>query len=310
MKNAAYLILVGALVSGCSGYKALEQLNAASIPQPPQTTSIYIQGYKPQTGNVLINFFVSNFSVKVESSQLMYSTARDGLWDALKEQLNPIYGFSISTPESTTVGFSDLVLFDLGINSGQQSQLYCPPSQMDSSSNDALIYNDARLPGSPVEFLGLRDCEKSYLGLNPATPDFAGDGIPDYLNLVCGLNPTDASDAKVSAAGDGVSNLDKCKEHIPIGETYQNNQLYAYQYTTSVNTDGSSDFSVTNIPVLNGGQDNFLAFYVLEQNVATKAESIYTAFAILKAGYAGQMLKFNYWATSSSTFDNQEVNVP
>ncbi len=298
------------MLFGCSKYKALQSLDAASIEQPPQTTSIYIQNYKPQAGDVFVNFFVSNYSVVVNNGQLEYSTARDGLWDSLKDQLNPTYGFSTSTPESTTVGFADLVLFDLGITTNEQPQLYCPPDEMDSSSNDAIIYNDSRLPGNPVEFLGLRDCEKSYLGLDPTTPDYDNSGIPDYLALRCGLNPADPNDLQVSAAGDSVSNLDKCKDHIPIGETYQDNQLYAYQYTKLVNPDGTDNFSVTNIPVLNGGQDNFLAFYVLEQNLTTKASSVYTAFAILKNGYAGQTLKFNYWATSPSTFSNQEVNVP
>lgn len=310
MKNLAYLLIVASMTTGCAKFKSLEQLDTASIAQPPQTTAVYIQGYKPQAGQVLVNFFVSNFSVVVHNTQLEYSTARDGLYDGLKTQLIPNYGFSVLTPESTTVGFADLVLYDLGIDLNQQSQLYCPPNDMLSTSNDAIIYNDSRLSGSPAEFLGLRDCEKSYLGLNPATPDFDGDGIPDYLELRCGLNPADPNDAKVSASGDGVSNLEKCKDHIPVGESYQANQLYAYQYTKLANPDGSDDFSVTNIPVLNGGQDNFLAFYMLEQNLTTKAESIYTAYATLKAGYAGQTLKFNYWATSPANFYNQEVNVP
>ena len=113
-------------------------------------------------------------------------------------------------------------------------------------------------------------------------------------------------------AGDGVEDIDKCKRHIPIDENYytQPNQLFAYQYNTVVNPDNSMDFTVSNIPILNGGTENFFAFYVTEINPSTNEESVYTAYAVLKSGYASKTLQFAYWATSAPNFYNQEIVVP
>ena len=135
-----------------------------------------------------------------------------------------------------------------------------------------------------MAFVGLRDCEKNYLGLNPALFDNNGNGVPDYLKLRCGMNPKDPHDSHLSTAADGTSNYDKCKQHIPIDENAnsQPNQLFAYQYKYDVFTNGTRNLNVSNIPVLNGGQDNLIAFYVTEVDLSTKAEALYTAFTILK----------------------------
>lgn len=305
--------LMALICAGC-GQKteSLQQLGLGEFAAPPDVVTIKILGYKPQVGKAYQNLFVSNFSVKAQKGTLTLSTARDGMPDALKQSLNAKYGFTIDSAESSAPGFADLMLFDAGLTLAQQSLLFCSSNQQISSSNDAVVYNDDRQAGNPVRFLGLRDCDKVYMGLNPQAFNFSGDGIPDYLKMRCGLNPLSKTDAFISTAGDGVLNIDKCKRNIPIDESAytQPNQLFSYQYNTIVNQDGSRDFTISNIPVLNTGDENFIAFYLTEIDLSNNAPALYTAFAILKAGYAGKTLQINYWATDASKFFNQEIVVP
>ncbi len=299
--------------AGCTANKAstLVRLQAASIAVAPQTMTIIIPNYKPQSGNTYQNLFVSNFSVTAEKGSLTYSSARDGLSDTLKQSLTSTYGFNSSSPESTVAGFQDLMLYRAGLDLPQQVSLNCASSQLGSGSNDILSYPDIR-NGNVVTTLGLRDCDKAYMGLKAATFDFNNNGIPDYLEVRCGLNPANKIQSSLSSASDGMTNLEKCRRHIPIAEsaTTDANKLYAYNYNITSNNDGTKSFNVSNIPIMNNGLDNFIAIYVVETNSATKFSSVYTAFAILNGNYAGKTLKFNYWATTSSLFTNQQIVVP
>jgi hypothetical protein len=318
LKNVKLILLfaITALVAtGCGGNtngSVLQPLAEGLFAAPPDTVTVVIKGYRPQTGNAFQNNFVSNYSVKVQNGQLYLSSSRDSLSDVVKQSLASQYGFSTSSAESVVTGFADLVLYDLGITTSQQSVMHCSSNLMLSSSNDALIYNDDRVSGSPAQFLGLRDCEKLYLGLNPSLFDTAGNGIPDYLKMHCGLNPSDKNEAYISTSGDGVANIDKCKSNIPLDENAmtQPNQLFAYHYSTQLNTDGSMDLTVSNIPILNGGAENFIALYITETSQSTSAPSLYTAYAVLKNGYAGKTLDIPYWAVSASTLVNQQIAVP
>ena len=298
------------ILVACGTKQPVANLSQASITDPPETVTLHIKNYRPQSGNVHQNLFVSNFSVKVSQSQLHLSTARDGMSDEQKLSLGGTYGLTTLTPESTVTGFADLLLFSLGLTLPQQGSLHC--ASLLSSTNEAFTYNDTRLPGGPQTVLGLRDCEKVYLGLDPLKFDNAGNGIPDSLKLRCGLNPTNTSSAYISTAGDGVANIDKCKRNIPLDESAftQANQLFAYKYQTQANSDGSTDFTISNVPVLNHGADNFIAFYVTETSLSSSTPSLYTAFAILKDGYNGRTLNFDYWATTPSQFVNQQIQTP
>ena len=315
MRAGTFLLLTASLLSGlaCTANteSTLVRLQAASIAVAPQTVTIIIPNYKPQTGNTYQNLFVSNFSVTAENGTLMYSSARDGLSDTLKQQLTSTYGFNISSPESTVAGFPDLMLYRAGLDLTQQGSLNCASTQQGSGSNDILIYPDTR-NGNAVTTLGLRDCDKAYMGLKAATFDFNNNGIPDYLEVRCGLNPANKIQSSLSSASDGMTNLEKCRRHIPIGEsaTTDANKLFAYDYNITTASDGTTSFNVSNIPIMNNGVDNFIAIYVVETNAATKVSSVYTAFAILNGNYAGKSLKFNYWATTSSLFTNQQIIVP
>jgi hypothetical protein len=295
----------------CSKSESLTQLPQGEFAAPPEYVTIKIMGYVPQAGDTFQNLFVSNYSVTAKNGQLFLNTARD-MADTFKQSLAASFGFTTLSPESAVAGFADLMLYQAGVNLSQQNLLVCSSSLQASSSNDGLTYNDDRYTGSPITFLGLRDCDKVYLGLNPSKFSYNGSGIPDYLQMRCGLNPLNTNEAFVSTAGDGVQNIDKCKRNIPIDESAytQPNQLFAYQYNTQHNLDGTTDFTISNIPILNHGDENFVAFYVTEINPSTNTPSLYTAYAVLKNGYNSKTLQFNYWATSSATFYNQEVVVP
>jgi hypothetical protein len=306
------LVLLSSLLVNCAKSTTLQTLDEGAFATPPTTMSIVIKGYVPQAGKTFQHLFVSNFSVKAANGKLELSTARDGMADSLKVSLLSSFGFSTLLPESVVTGFADLLLFNMGITSSQQSLMHCGGSQMLSSSNDAISYNDERQVGNSAQFLGLRDCQKIYMGLNPQKFDNAGNGIPDYMKLRCGLTPTNENEAYISTAGDGVANIDKCKRNIPLAESAgtQPNQLFAYRYSTQLNGDGTTDLTVNNIPILNSGENNFIAFYLTETGLSTDAPALYTAFAKIKSGYTNKTLEFRYWASDSTKFFNQEIVVP
>lgn len=295
--------------TGCNLDIQLKPLEQAVLVKPPATIAIQIVGYNPQPGKVFKDVFISNFSVKVSKGQLWPSQARDGLTDAIKAARATDYGFSMINPQSNAAGFGDLLIYLAGIDVSQQSNLFCGDHLRSSASNDAFIYPDQRQSGSPLKFLGLKDCEKLYLGLDPFKFDYDGDGIPDYLELRCGLNPKNANDANLSIAGDGVSNLNKCKQHIPIDESAdsQPNLIYAYHYDIATQPDGSRMITTNNIAVNGDGQDDFIAIYITENDLSNKSTAIYTAYMTLPAESAGKTLRFNYWATDASKFHNQEI---
>jgi hypothetical protein len=312
LRTQLLLITASFLLVGCNAAEPLNSLDEGVFAAPPETMSVRIMGYVPQAGQTFQNLFVSNFSVNAYQGELHWSTSRDGMSDTLKQSLAANYGFSVLSPESVVIGFADLLLYFAGITTPQQALMFCSSIQSNNSANDAFVYNDARIAGSPSTFLGLRDCDKLYMGLNPQNFDFNKNGIPDYLELRCGMNPLDPNEAFLSTAGDGVSNFDKCKRGIPLAESAstQPNQLFAYQYDTEQNPDGSYNFTVSNIPILNDGDQNFLTFSITESNSTTSNTALYTAFAIVKAGYTGKTLQFNYWATTPAQFTGQEIVVP
>jgi hypothetical protein len=306
-----FLALFLVLFTACGATK-LASLTMGELAAPPQTVTFKIKGYYPQAGNVYKNLFVSNFSVKVKNGQLLPSTSRDGFADSEKSTLASTFGFLLSSPESVVTGFSDLLLYNLGISASSQANLYCAPAQQNSTSNDMIIYDDERqAPGSQTRVLGLRDCQKNYIGLRTTLFDTAGNGIPDYMKLRCGINLMNRNAAYISTASDGVMDIDKCKRHIPLDENAytQPNQLYAYKYELQLNGDGSTDLTISNIPVLDNGAEQFIAFYMTESKLADSTQSLYTAYAVLRDGDAGKVIEVPYWATDSTKYYNQKITV-
>jgi hypothetical protein len=319
-QRAVLMIAVFLFFTNACTQKATNTLTALQqqqIAPAPQTVTIQLSGYKPAAGRSFQNIFVNNFSVKAAQGKLSYSTARDGMPDSLKQAHVSDYNFSISGPESAIPYFSDLMLYLAGITTTSQNLLYCPqaagstPSQTINTSNDGFTYTDSRITPPSTEFLGLRDCDKLYIGLkNVASFDNDGDGIPDYLEIRNGLNPANPGDALLSITGDGVSNLEKVKRGIPVDENAdsQPNKLFASSYNIVVQADATRTFTVSNLPIMNGGQDNFIAFNLIELNNVTQVPYLYTAFYILPANSTGLTYKFLFWGSPSGS-GNQNVGL-
>ncbi|OFZ14654.1 MAG: hypothetical protein A2Z20_03715 [Bdellovibrionales bacterium RBG_16_40_8] len=296
---------------GCAKHQnELLPLELGSFAVKPKTITIRIKNYNPRPGQEFQNLFVSNYSVIAELGSLQLSSARDGLSDFTKNQKYITNGFATFSAESVLPGIADIFLFYSGIVSSQYYTLYCSQSLMQNSSNDAFVYDDTSRPnGYSNEFLGLRDCVKYYMGLNPALFDYDNDGIPDYLEVRAGLNPANKYDAYLSTAGDGVLNIDKVKRNIPIDENAytQPNQIFSYKYETQVNIDNSRDFIISNIPVLNNGIENFISFNLTEYDISDTSTSIYTAFMIIKNVTTSAPLEIGYWATDPTKYYNQQI---
>jgi hypothetical protein len=146
--------------------------------------------------------------------------------------------------------------------------------------------------------------------LNPARFDFDRDGIPDYLELRAGLNPKNANDADLGIAGDSISNIDKVKNNIPIDENAlsQANSVFAYQYSTNFSVSGDRDFTIKNIPILNGGKDNFIAIYLTETDLTGAQDYLFSAYTVLRSGANGQTFRITFWGDDPDATDtNTEV---
>ena len=239
-----------------------------------------------------------------------YSASRDGLPDSLKTLEEGRYGFTPDLPDWNSDGFGDLLMYLAGITSAHQNSLYCGPAQRISSANDSFEYADARLVGSPRQVVGLRDCEKVFLQLDPTSFDHDDDGIPDYLEIRAGLNPKNPHDVDLSIAGDGSTNLEKVKLNIPVDEaaTSQPNTLYAYKYDSNFSVTGARKFTVSNIALLQGGLDNFIAIYIVETDLVTQKDHLFSAFMILPVNSGGRTIRFDFWGNDPAlSKTNQEI---
>jgi hypothetical protein len=303
-------IFVAASLMGCTQGK-LTRLRAVQTLKPFEKISLEITDYKPTAGRDFKHIFVSNFSVKVDRSNLEYSAARDGLYDTLKTSLENQYGFALDLPDWNGDGFSDLLMYLSGITYANQSTLFCSSMQRTNSANDGFSYTDRRLSSPTPQFLGLRDCEKSFLQLNANQFDFDKDGIPDYLEIRNGLNPKNVADANVSASADGIPNIEKVKRNIPVDEDgkAEANAGYAYEYKTDLTLAGIRTFNIKNIPILRGGVDNFIAIYLTEVDPATQQTYLYSAYIVIdRAMSNNSSIRFPFWAnTPSASFTNQEI---
>src|ERR1019366_6522056 len=141
MFRSLILIIFSGSLLACQAADSLHTLPSGIFAPPPDVMSVRITGYRPQAGQAFQNIFARNFSVQAYQGQLHWSTARDGMPDTLEQALQPTYGFLTTSPESVVPGFADLLLYQAGITSAQQSLMYCSQVQMNSNANDAFIYN-------------------------------------------------------------------------------------------------------------------------------------------------------------------------
>ncbi len=310
LKFASAALLITAFSGACTQKPTLKPLEQAQFAQEPEKITIELRDYRETTGRRFKHLFVSNFSVKASRGQLDYSSSRDGMTDTLKRQLEPVYGFVAGNPDWNGDSYGDLLMYLSGITAIHQNSLYCGPNQRTSASNDAIIYPDRRYAGSPMVTLGLRDCEKVFLQLNPVTFDYDRDGIPDYLEIRAGLNPKNPADADLGIAGDSLTNIEKVKANIPTDENAvsQANSVFAYKYSTNFNISGDRDFTISNIPILNGGRDNMIVIFLTETDVAGAEDFLFSAYTVLRQGAGGQTFRITFWGGNPSATDtNTEI---
>ncbi|MBS1960072.1 MAG: hypothetical protein JST80_11400 [Bdellovibrionales bacterium] len=315
MRHLLSVLSISALLTGCLAQtqKTLVDLEKGEKPIAPPVITLKMSKYTPTTGRTFKDIFVVNFSSKCTRGKCEESYSRDGMTDTLKANTAAQYGFANTGPYTVNNNFSDLMLYLSGIVYSQQNLLYCALSQTESTSNDIIKYMDDRNATPVVQYLGLRDCERSYLGLNPNLFDFDKDGIPDYLELRCGLNPKNPNDAALSLTGESISSLEKCKRHIAIDEAANSpaNQLFAYQYKLEIEKDGTRTFTVSNIPVLENNKQNLIAIYMVEIDPNTSKTYLSTAWSLITPTPTRERVyRFNYWVMSSATTFNQEISFP
>ncbi len=316
-KNSYWILALALGGQGCQKLPPLVALTQETLVPARAFVNLQIINYVPATGHVFKEIFVSNFSVVASQGRLYYSTSRDSLSDSFKAAHLSDYDFSANSAISNASGLSDLFIYLAGITKIFQTFMSCPYALTQSSTGDVFTYSDARVLNAPTEIIGLRDCEKLNLQLDPNKFDNDGDGIPDYLELQCGLNPKNSLDAGLSTSSDAISNFLKCKRHIPVNEngTSKINKDLAYQYTTQQSQDGSYTFSIGNVSILsnslnsslNVGQDNFIAIYIVETNPSNNQLFLATGYSILSAGSNGKTLKANYWGNPPALLTNQAV---
>ena len=79
---------------------------------------------------------------------------------------------------------------------------------------------------------GLLSCEEVILGSQPDTYDSDADGLPDRLEFLAGLDPSDPRDAELDLDLDGLRNFDEVRSHTAVGSRpiYVPGALDRYRY--------------------------------------------------------------------------------
>lgn len=301
MKFTGGLIAGVIMVSGCNFTKVgfnsepeLQELRLLRKAPPPDTITVEVKNYCPAQGRSFRNLFVSNFSTRVYQGELLLDTDRDGVPDRTEEKFASTLGLSKNAYDTNNNGYSDLTRYLAGLDLLQQSFLRC--DDVGDDDGDGIFYDDPQT-GQTGRFVGLNNCEEKRLSkTNSADFDSDKDGIPDYLELRCNLNPKDPVDAQIITSNDGISNLEKCKRNIPIDESYDNPAipLHEYRYSQQFNSNSNCfDFKITNIPVLNKGDGNFIALYLTEQSGSLQ-NYLYTAFHVLQGNVVGSTVMIQF----------------
>ena len=263
------IILTGVVVA----MNACSNIKLQGVIINPKTVSVRIKNYCPHTGvdtknNPVTYTFADIYALNASSASLPTgfapSLARDGLGDQFKTDPSnqSKYNLSYRKADTNNDGFSDLIMVYLGIITSSQPTLpYCDRSQS---------------PFPDYDGDGLNDCEEALIGTDPKLADTDNDGIPDYLEVRFGMNPTNSADAIQSPDGDGISNLEKVKMNLPIGQfaddSFKARALkYTIQNLGTKNSPSCFDLKVSNIPIMTWNVPvdatlsiNQLRFYITE----------------------------------------------
>ena len=260
--NATFLL-------GCSDEK-LKGIVADTNPVIPETVAIEILDYCPRPNYHFQDIWGLGMSYKISGGGIVPDFDRDGVQDGLDNNGN--LNISRLNRDTNGDGYSDLLIFQAGMQVEDQvalSHLVC-----DSS------------PTNDEDLDGLTDCEEENLAhTDPEKWDTDGDRIPDSIEIRFGLNPADPDDAEQNLAGDGILNLKKIKDNIPIYEkATEFETTHGFKYSIVPNDTrgvGCVDITISNIPQVPVSNGNLVNIYISEdgliynpgsgRSVATKA---------------------------------------
>ncbi len=285
LQLCAFLAAFASGLHGCRDERRGESMLEVEMEVPPPRVNLVIRNYCPTaSGRSLRELFVSNFSVKAVNGKAMPDSDRDGIEDSRERELAPIFDISPYSADTNLDLYGDLLTVLAGIQRDDQARLRCP-GVVDANSDGMIDLVDAdgdvfvaRDPfgSARPQWLGLTDCEEARLAhTDPAKFDTDGDDIPDYLELRCGLNPLNPSDAAADTDGDGLTNLEECKRNTPVAESNHRNMLKAIEYRYQISVeDGAngqcSRMTVSQIPILSEAGDNLVTVHLIESDGSEK----------------------------------------
>ena len=284
--------------SGTNGNDSRTQLVPLETKAPPgplDTISVTIQNYCPATGRSFKDLYAVNTSYQYYNNSLQLDSDYDGIPDVIENGPSKVtFNLSPSLYDTNNDLMTDLLMFKLGIYAVEQPLLSCADAS--DTDGDGIFFRNPKLPNSaPLQYFGFRNCEESMLlHTNPANFDTDSDGIPDLLEVRAGLNPLDANDALLDPDSDGLNNKSEVKFGTPINVNNEQgsikNMQLNYTLEAQLTNPGCYKFTITNLPVMNGGQDNLLYFNFIE-NDTLNAPHLWTNHLVLPANSTG--LNFN-----------------
>ena len=137
-------------------------------------------------GSHLKSFFIVNLSMKPEGNSLLVDADRDGLSDVFEEE----HGFDPRDPRSRGSVLDGICFYQTNTNDCSDQKIQCNENKK----------NEMGFSECDVNVLGLGFLNTTQLGL-----DSDDDGIPDKIEMLFGLDPTD-DDALKDYDNDGITN--------------------------------------------------------------------------------------------------------